>query len=450
MKNVRKGFFDELFVLVLPIVFQNLITSAVTMADVIMLGRVDQVSLSASSLAGQVQFLLSIVYFGLASALTILASQYWGKQDKKIISKIFAIGLIISLLFSVSAFLGALFIPHLLIRFWTNVPELIDAGAVYLRYAALSYFFAGISQPYLAILKSCERVKKATAISVTSFLSNLVLNALLIFGLLGFPQMGIAGAALATSLSRGIELILCLWDYRRTDTLIRNIPEMFRIPRELISDFIRYSLPAFVNDAIWAFAYNMNSVIMGHLGSDIVAASSVVNVVRELITTVGFGISSASAIMLGKEIGENLISRAEQDASSIYQLCWIVSGIQGLLLLAISPFVPGFVVISDTAKEYLKIMLYISTVYQAGQIINTLLISSFFRCGGDSRYGLMLDTISMWGVAVPLGLISAFVLKLPPIIVYALMCTDEFVKLPAAIFHYKKGGWIRNLTREFS
>lgn len=450
MKNVRKGFYDELLILVLPIIFQNLITSAVTMADVIMLGRVDQVSLSASSLAGQVQFLLSIVYFGLASALTILASQYWGKQDRKIISKIFAIGLIISMVFSLTACLGAMFVPQIVIRFWTNVPELIDAGAVYLRYAAMSSFFAGISQPYLAICKSCERVKKATAISVTSFITNLVFNALLIFGLFGFPQMGIAGAALATSISRGIELMLCVLDYLRTDTLIRDIREMFRIPKELVSDFARYSLPAFINDAIWAFAYNMNSVIMGHLGSDIVAASSVVNVVRELVTTVGFGISSASAIMLGKEIGENLIARAEQDASTILKLSIIVSAVQGLVLLAMSPFVPGFVVISETAGSYLKIMLYISSVYQGGQIINTLLISSFFRCGGDSRYGLLLDTVSMWGVAVPLGLISAFVLKLPPIIVYALMCTDEFVKMPAALYHYKKGGWIRNLTRDFA
>lgn len=450
MGKTRKGFYDELLVLIIPIILQNLITSAVSMADVVMLGRVDQVSLSASSLAGQVQFLLHIVYFGLASALTILASQYWGRKNGTIIAKILGIGLIISLVFSLGACLLAAFAPHFVISIWTNVPELAEAGAVYLRYVSLSYFFTGLSQPYLSVMRSCERVKKATAISISTFLLNLVLNAILIFGLFGLPAMGISGAALATTISRGIELSVCFLDYRTQKVIPTGFRVMFSIPRGLVSDFVRYSLPAFVNDAIWALAYNMNSVIMGHLGSDIVAAASVVNVARDVVTTVGFGISSASAIMLGREIGEDRPDTARQDASSILWLCFVVSVFQGLVLLAASPLIPEFVKISDVAAGYMKTMLLISTVYQLGQVINTVLISSFFRCGGDSKYGLRLDIISMWFVAVPLGLISAFVLKLPPIIVYILMSTDEFVKMPAALYHYKKGGWIRNLTRDFS
>ncbi|MCR5279370.1 MAG: MATE family efflux transporter [Lachnospiraceae bacterium] len=446
--STRKGFYKELFVLVIPIVIQNLISSAVGMADVVMLGRVDQTSISASSLAGQVMFLLNVLFFGLNSALTILASQYWGKRDTNVISKILGIGLIISLVVTVSLSLLVFFMPYHVIRVWTNVPELIEAGAVYLRYVAPSYIFLGIAQPYLTILKSCERVVFATGVSASTLVLNVILNALLIFGIGPFPEMGIAGAALATTLSWGIGLAACVFDFIRQKELPKNIIKMFKIPRALVSDFIRYSLPAFINDAMWGLAFNMNSIIMGHLGSDIVAANSVVTVVRDLSTVVGFGISAAASIMLGKEIGENRLKEAKEDASSILKVTVLSGIVAGALLFAVSPYVPGLVKITETAAFYLRVMLYINIAYQMGQIVNTVLIASIFRCGGDSRYGMILDIICMWGFAVPLGLITAFVLKFPPIIVYACMCTDEFAKMPFAIHHYRKGGWVKNITRE--
>ncbi len=446
----RKGFHRDLFVLVLPIVIQNLIASSVSMADVIMLGRVDQTSLSASSLAGQVQFLLYVVYFGLSSALTILAAQYWGKGDTKTIAKIFGIGLIMSMFFSTAAAVLALFCPGFVIRIWTDVPELIEAGKRYLRLVSASYFFGGISQPYLAIMKSCERVRISTVISVLTLGLNVILNAVLIFGLFGMPAMGIEGAALATSISRGVELLICIWDFFRQSIMPRSFLNMFTIPVSLVKDFGKYSLPAFINDAMWGLAFNMNSIIMGHLGSDIVAANSVVSVARDLVGTVGFGIAGAASIMLGKEIGENKLDMARHDATSIMWTTFYTGIVQGAVLLAASPFIPGLVKISDAADGYLRVMLYINVVYQMGQMINTILISSLFRCGGESRYGMILDIICMWCFAVPLGLISAFVLKLPPLAVYVLMCTDEFAKMPFALHHYKSGNWIRNLTRDFT
>ena len=448
--RARDGFYHELFVLVIPIVVQNLITSSVSLADTVMLGRVDQTSLSASSLAGQVMFLLNIVYFGLASALTILSSQYWGKKETRVIAKIFGMGLIISMFFSVLATVLALICPGAVIRIWTNVPELIDSGARYLRYVALSYLFAGLTQPYLAIMRSCERVKLSAVVSALTLGLNVVLNAVLIFGLGPFPEMGIAGAALATSLSRGVELVICLADFMVQQIMPRSLSNMFRIPRTLVSDFMHYSLPAFLNDAMWGLAFNMNSIIMGHLGSDIVAANSIVTVVRDLVTVVGFGIGGAASILLGKEIGADQLDTAREDASSILRVSFFSGILSGLLLLIFTPFIPGMVKLSETAAHYLTVMLLVNTVYQMGAIINTVLIASLFRCGGDSRYGMMLDIICMWGFAVPLGLISAFVLKLPPLTVYLLMCTDEFAKLPFALHHYSKGSWIRNLTRDLS
>ena len=449
LKNTRPGFGRDMYRLVLPIVIQNLITSSVSLADTVMLGQVTQTALSASSLAGQVQFLLNIVFFGLNSALTILAAQYWGKGDSKSIARIFGIGLIISLFCCGLATVLALFAPLAVIRIWTNVPELAEAGAKYLRVVALSYLFAGFSQPYLAIMKSCESVKLSTIVSSSTLILNVILNAILIFGLFGLPAMGIEGAALATTISRGVELVICAVDFVHQKLMPRSPLIIFRIPRQLLADFGKYSMPAFINDALWGLAFNMNSIIMGHLGSDIVAANSVVTVARDLLSVTGYGVSTASAILLGKEIGANQIKTARSDASSVMQVTVIVGIIQGILLLIVSPVIPGFVKISDTSKHYLRVMLWISCVYQFGQMVNTVLIASLFRCGGDSRYGMILDIVCMWGFAVPLGLLSAFVLKLPPLWVYALMCTDEFAKMPFALHHYKSGNWIRNLSRDF-
>ena len=444
----RKGFYRELFVLVIPIVVQNLIASSVTVADTLMLGNVDQTSLSASGLAGQLMFLINVMFFGLNSAITILASQYWGKKDVKVISKILGMGLIIAMAVTVTFSALAFFVPERVMWVWTDDPELIKAGAVYLRYVAPSYIFLGIFQPYISILKSCERVVFSTVISTIALLVNVVMNFFLIFGYGPFPELGISGAAIATSLSCGSGALLCIIDFLRQKVIPKDLRLMFAIPYALVSDFFRYSLPAFVNDVMWGLAFTVNSIIMGHLGSDIVAANAVVSSIRDLVTVVGFGIASAASIMLGKQIGENRLDRAKEDASSIVRVAIFSGIISGFVLLCMSPFVPGLVDITEVAAGYLRVMLLINIAYQMGQIINTVLIASIFRCGGNSKFGMFLDIITMWFFAVPLGLISAFVLKLPPLIVYILMCTDEFAKMPFAVKHYLKGGWVKNITRD--
>jgi len=412
-----------------------------------MLGRVSQTALSAGSLANQIYFILAIVYFGLASSITILSSQYWGRKDYQTIGSIFGIGLLISAAFSIPVAIVSFLIPETVLLFWTNDPLLIQEGASYLRIVSFSYLCMTISQPYLSIMKSCERVRLSTRISVIALVINVTGNAILIFGLFGLPAFGIKGAAIATCIARFTELLICGRDYLKQNILSHDPRSFFQIPKELRYDFNRHCMPAFLNDLLWGFAFNMNSVIMGHLGSDMVAASSVVSIVREILTVVGFSIASGSAILLGKEIGEGNLELARKDASEILHLTVLVSLIQAGVLYAVSGFIPGLVVLSETAKGYLLYMLKISCLYTIGQVINTLLIASFFRCGGDSKYGMRLDMVSMWGFAVPIGLLSAFVLHLPPLTVYTLLCLDEAVKLPFALYHYKQGNWINDLTR---
>lgn len=446
----QSTFYRDMFRLALPIVFQNLITTAVSSADVIMLGWVSQTALAASSLASQIMFILNLVYTGVASGVVMLAAQYWGKQDTKSIEQIMGIAMRLSVLISTCFFILSFFFPGLLMKIFTSEPDLIQAGIPYLRIVGFSYLFMGVSQIYLCTMRSIERVIFATATNASALALNIVLNALFIFGLFGFPKMGIQGVALATSVARGIELVICLVDACRFRLIRFRISTLFERNRLLFRDFIHYSLPAFGNEVAWGVAFSMYSVIMGHLGSDMVAANAVVVVARNLGTVLCFGIANAGAIILGKSIGAGYMDLVKEDASRFCKITFCSGIAGGILIFLLRPVFLNMADLTPVAQGYLNIMLFINMYYVLGQAMNTTVICGIFRSGGDSHWGFICDVIDMWGFAVPLGFISAFILKLPPMWVYFLICLDEFVKMPFIYKHYKSYKWLKNITRDFS
>lgn len=446
--KTKDEFYSQIFKLVLPIVLQNLLTAAVSSADVLMLNYVGQSSISAVSLASQYANILFSVYYGLGTGATMLCAQYFGKGDLRAIEVVEGIALRFSLLISVFSAAFALFAPELMMKLFTNDAQLIALGASYLRIISISYLCWGIIEIYLSILRSIGRVVISTALNTLTFSINIFLNAVFIFGLFGAPKLGVTGVAIATSASRIIELLGCVIISFLSKDIKLNLSFMFIRNKLLFKDFVHLSLPALGNDIVWGIAFSMYSVIIGHLGSDAVAANSFVVVVRNLGTILCFGVASAGGILLGKIIGENRLKAAESGAKKLMKLTVISGAIGGLLILAITPFVLTYASLSDTAMHYLKYMLLINTYYVMGAAVNTTLIAGVFRAGGDSRFGFICDTIDMWCYAVPLGFIAAFVLKLPVMWVYFLLCTDEFVKWPWVIKHYKSGKWLHNITRD--
>lgn len=256
------------------------------------------------------------------------------------------------------------------------------------------------------------------------------------------------GVALATSLSRLIELAACFVVSFYSRDIKLDVRYLFVRHKVLFFDFVRLSLPALGNDISWSMAFAMYSVIIGHLGTDAVAANSFVIVVRNFGTILCFGMASAGGILLGRIIGENKLEEAEDGAKKLMKLTVITGAAGGLMVLAAMPVVLTYAQLTDQAMHYLKYMLWINTYYVMGAAVNTTLIAGVFRAGGDSRFGLICDTIDMWVYAVPLGFIAAFVLKLPVMWVYFLICTDEFVKWPWVIRHYRSGKWLNNITRD--
>lgn len=447
MDTEKRTFYKDLRNVVQPMAIQNLISSAVNSADVIMLGYIGQTAIAASSLAGNVAFILFMISTGLSSGLVMLGAQYWGKKDTESIKTLLGIGLRICVSVETIVALIAAFYPRILMLIFTKDEALIAEGCRYLRAASFSYVCLSFSQMFQAGFKSIERVKIVTVTSTTCLFLNIGLNAVFIFGLFGIPKLGILGVGIATSISRFIELIICLLYAHYQKDVIFSVRCMFRRSKVLTMDFFRYSLPAVGNELVWGAAFAMYSVIMGHLGEDIVAANSVVNTVRQLGSVLCFGMAYGGAIVIGKNIGSGDKGLAERNASRLARIT-ILSGVLGaVLVVCLYPVMPYIAKLNETAAHYRNVIQFINAYSLIGAAINTVLICGIFRAGGDSKFGFITDTISMWCVSVPIGLLAAFVFKLPPLWVYFIMYLDEFEKMPVVIHHYRKKTWLRDITR---
>ena len=448
-KGENNGLYARIARLAVPIVLQNLLSAAVNSADVVMLNFVGQAHISAVSLAAQYASVLFMVFYRLGTGATMLCSQYFGKGDLRAIEVVEGIALRFSMAVSVLFALAAQLIPRAMMRAFTPDPELIEIGAQYLRNISWAYLCWGVIEVYLAVLRSVGRVAVSTALNTVAFTLNILLNAGFIFGLFGAPKLGAAGVALATSISRLVELMLVLIVSGRSKD-IKLKPSLLLVRNKLLfRDFLRMAMPAMANDVIWGLAFSMYSVIIGQfLGADMVAANSFASLARNFGTILCFGVASAGGILLGQLIGDNRMTEAVDAASKLMKLTVLSGAIGGIIILGASPFILRFADMTEVGKGYLRVMLLINSYYVMGAAVNTTLIAGVFRAGGDSRFGFICDTIDMWCYAVPLGFFAAAVLKLPPLWVYFLLCTDEFVKWPWVIRHYKSRKWLKNITRD--
>ncbi len=447
-REEKRNFYKMVFSLVLPMALQNLINVGVSTADVVMLGKVGETSLSASSLAGQVQFIMTLILFGLTSGAAVLTAQYWGKKDIRSIEKILGItmrfALVVSILFTVIVLLFPVPVMHV----FSNEADVIAQGADYLRIIAFSYVFMAMTMIYLNIMRSVERVIIATVVYLASLIANVILNAIFIFGLFGLEPMGIRGAALATLIARILELVI-VWFYAtfKNKAVQFHIRDLFVQDKLLFRDFLKYSIPVMLNELIWGTGTSVNAAIIGHLGKSVVAANSVTQVTRQLAMIVAFGVANATAIILGKALGEGKEEQAKLYAKRFIRLTLILGFIGAGIILIASQIARHSLTLSDEARDYLGIMMFVMTYFAIGQAFNTTLVVGVFRAGGDTNFGLFLDCTTMWCCSILLGALAAFVFHLPIPVVYVILMSDEVIKVPLTIWRYRSMKWVNNVTR---
>lgn len=445
----KKMFYRNVGALVIPIALQNLMNVAVQSADVVMLGRVSEKALSAASLGGQVNFLFNLFLFGLTSGASVLCAQYWGKKDMHSIETITGFCLKYGLLVGVLVTAAAFFAPGVIMHILTSDEEVWRLGVSYLRVLGLSFLFMAVSNVYLNIMRSMERVVVSSVIFGISLVLNILVNAVLIFGMGPFPRLGVLGAAIGTLTARISECVMAWIHHRKYNNLIQyHIKLIFRKNKLLLHDFFVIASPVVLNEVMWAAGMSASAAIMGQLGSAASSANAIVQVVRQLSIVIGMGIASAAAIMIGKAIGEKKQDLAREYGKRFTRLMMISGFFAFLVVLMIRPAVLYIMELTPAAKNYLSIMMYMMSIYVWLQSVNTLYIVGIFRGGGDTRYGLYMEMAALWGCSVFFGAIAAFVFHLSVPAVYAVILIDEYIKLPFNIWRYRSLKWLRDVTRD--
>lgn len=443
----NRHFYRRLTTLALPIAIQSLMLAAVAAGDALMLGQIAQNEMTAVSLATQIQFVQNMFLSSVAMAGAILGAQYFGKDDRATLQELFNMILIFCGLISILFFCGCELFPDLLMRIFTHDPELIRIGSGYLRIAGWSYLLTGVSQCYLTIMKVSDHVRTSAAVSCTAVLMNIALNAVLIFGLLGAPAMHFRGAALATTLSRVVELALCIGFSLRAGYIRPRFARFFRLRGLLLKDFARQCLPLLGGGLLWGVGFTSYTAIIGHLGADAAASNSVAAVIRDLICCACNGIGTAAGIMVGNELGAGNLEKGKALGIKLKNISWVVGFASTALVLALTPLVVRMVILTPEAQQYLTGMMIIMGIYMIGRCVNTVTINGVLDGGGDTVFDMYSLAVSMWGIAIPLALLGAFVWHWPVLAVYACTCLDEVGKIPWVMLRFRKYKWVKDLTR---
>lgn len=443
-----KEFMDKLLKLTIPITIQSLMLALVAAADAFMLGRVEQNQMAAVSLATQIQFVQNMMLSAITSALSILGAQYWGKKDKGTVNDVFSIALRVCGLLSVLCFLGCQLCPGFLMRIFTNEDVLVEIGIEYLKIAGWSYLLTGISQCYLSLMRVSEHAKETSIISSTTVVINVILNAILIFGLINGNPMGVKGAAIATLSARAIELAWAVILSYRTGYIHLELKRLFTFKKILEKDFYKCMLPLLGAGLVWGVGFTSYTAFMGHMGTDAAAANSVTSVVRDLVCCVCSGVASAAGIMVGNELGAGKLEKGKLYGDRFMILSYIIGFASTLIMLIVTPFLIHFFKLTEGAQGYLTGMMIIMAVYMIGRCVNSVIINGVFAAGGDTMFDLYSLAVAMWMLAVPLAALGTFVFHWPVLIVYACTCLDEVGKIPWVMFHYKKYKWVKDLTRD--
>lgn len=453
MINITKDkkFYKLLLSISLPIAMQNLITFAVSMIDTIMVGSLGEVQLSAVAIANNLFFVLMILMFGLAGGSNIMISQYFGKGDKKSIHKILAIMYRVCITITLIFICIAIFIPSNFMSIFTKDLAVIEAGASYLRIICIGYLFYTLTNCTIMILRSVKTVRISIVVYSISLIVNAFFNWVLIFGKFGAPALGVRGAAIATVIARIVESIIILMFMIYYEDRIRlKIKHLLKIDKLMLKDFVSVCTPVLFNELLWSTGASMISVIVGRLGTDIVAANSINTIAHQFVTVFIFGLSNAAAVIIGNTIGEGRKKEAVEYASTIGLFSVVMGMIAGVIVYLIRPIVVDFYNVTEATKAVAMEIMGVTSIIVVFQALGVNIMMGVLRGGGDAKFVLINDILFMWLVAIPGGFIAAFVLKLPIAAVFFIIKSDEVLKSIVSIFRVISGKWVKDVTRDFT
>ena len=470
-RSVRDTFSDRIFLgkvvtIALPVSLQNLLNTVTNMIDTIMIGSLGASALAAVGLANKYFFVFGLLVFGICSGSGVLAAQFYGNRDVRNIRKVLGLTVIMATVGAIVFMLPCFFTPDVVMRIFTNSADAQKLGIIYLRIVVFTYWFTAVNVAMTQIMRTVGEAKKPVYTSILAIAANIFLNYTLIFGHFGAPRLGVAGAAIATLAARIIEFISLLLvisfvrvpagydrharpDKREEQYIFRcSLSELTGWSRPFIRSYFSTSIPVICNEFMWGLGTTLYSVAYGRMGDNAVAAITISSTIEELVMVLWFGLSSATAVILGNELGAGKLSEAEDHAAKFCTICVVMSVLMmGILLLMRRPLLSLFAVGPEVEDLTLKILGVLIIVF-IPKMLNTIIVVGILRSGGDTKWCLFIDTSGVWLVGVPLAFLGALVWHLPVYIVYFLVCIEEIYKSVFGLWRVKRKKWLRNIAIE--
>lgn len=445
-----RSFYRSLILLAVPISLQNLITFAVNFADNVMIGSLGDDAISGVYVGGQLQSVVQMFVGGIEGAILILAAQYWGRKDRDSIRKVVSIGVKFALGVGLFTTLVAVLFPQWVIRIFTTEPGVIREGAAYVQIVGFTYLFFSVSQVMIAAMRSVETARIGLYISCMALVVNVCLNYVFIFGHLGFPAMGVRGAAVATLISRIMEMCVSIGYVFFVDKKLRfGWRDLLHTDGQLLRDFVRYGLPIIGGQVVWAVNSLANTKILGYYSAGVIAAASITGMLHNLVYVWMNGMSSAVGIITGKTVGAGQYEKMKEYSKTVQMIFLFVGLISGA---AVFLFRDGFISLynaSPEAQEYSRQFINVISVTIIGTCYQAACLFGLVKSGGDISFVFKNDTIFVFLVVIPSSLIAMW-LGAPPWVVFACLKCDQILKCFVAIVKINRYNWMKNLTRDAS
>ena len=448
----EKSFYKTFAILTLSLALQNLLTYSVNMADNIMLGRFSQDALSGASLCNQLQLFLQMLVQGVGEGVVVLGARYWGKKDLKHIPHIIGAGLRFGVAIAVLMFLAALFFPEQIIRLMSNDEAIVEQGVQYLQIICFTYVLFALTNMLTASLRTIGIVKIGYMISASTLCINICLNYVLIYGHFGAPALGVRGAAIATLVSRAVELLIVIWYLKfREHTLNLNWRKLLFIDTSYIKDYIHVSLPVLITQALWGFSSIVQTAVLGNMDNSamVVPANSISVLVFQILSVVGYGAASAAAILTGRTLGEGKKERIDQTAFTFQVLFCIIGVFTGLIIFfSRGPVMMIYDTLTPEAAELTQQFITVLAITSVGTCYQMAADSGILRAGGDTRFAMWNNMVFTWLICLPCAILSAFVFHFPPVVVFFCLKMDQFGKCPVIFLRVRSKKWIKQITRQ--
>lgn len=445
-----RSFYRSLILLAVPISLQNLVTFAVNFADNVMIGSLGDDAISGVYVGGQLQSVVQMFVGGIEGAILILAAQYWGRKDRDSIRKVVSIGVKFALGVGLFTTLVAVLFPQWVIRIFTTESGVIREGAAYVQIVGFTYLFFSVSQVMIAAMRSVETARIGLYISCMALVVNVCLNYVFIFGHLGFPAMGVRGAAVATLISRIMEMCVSIGYVFLVDKKLRfGWRDLLHTDGQLLRDFVRYGLPIIGGQVVWAVNSLANTKILGYYSAGVIAAASITGMLHNLVYVWMNGMSSAVGIITGKTVGAGQYEKMKEYSKTVQMIFLFVGLISGA---AVFLFRDGFISLynaSPEAQEYSRQFINVISVTIIGTCYQAACLFGLVKSGGDISFVFKNDTIFVFLVVIPSSLIAMW-LGAPPWVVFACLKCDQILKCFVAIVKINRYNWMKNLTRDAS